>query len=371
MAKGKSVKKKAAKKQAPKNPRQQFNAHCQAIKQQHLRMDSLHRQQTELLTRFQQQLLPLEKQYIDTVYQKAERLLSFTDKGSLSAKHHDTLLRWITEEIIYLEDYPFTEHLDLEGLKEKHRKACSEMMVDELNKNDLRILRTLLGEELPFVYQISDEELHELVRDTEKFNARVKQELTKDDKDPLIEQIEQKAFAAREQRQQQLTALFNASAADRMHKQLVSALHPDQEVDEAVKQDRHHLMQQLTQARQDHDIWTIINLYQQHIDPDGGLKDQDLPKINQLLAEQLVTLNFNYRQRQQECDPIIAVLWDKFGDAKTPQALDKKLIRYANEINVLLEEESEELAELSSTKTLALYLEKREREIQKNKQFMF
>jgi hypothetical protein len=32
MAKGKSVKKNAAKKQGPKNPRQQFNVHCQAIK---------------------------------------------------------------------------------------------------------------------------------------------------------------------------------------------------------------------------------------------------------------------------------------------------------------------------------------------------
>jgi hypothetical protein len=65
-----------------------------------------------------------------------------------------------------------------------------------------------------------------------------------------------------------------------------------------------------------------------------------------------------------------ALLWSKFGDAKTPQALDKKLIRHANELKTLLAEESEALEELTSLKVLKQHLAEREREMEDDMSFM-
>lgn len=382
MAKGKSVKKNAAKKQGPKNPRQQFNAHCQAIKQQHLRLDTLHRQQTELVTRFQQELLPLEKQFVDTVYQKAERLLSFADKKSLSALQRDNLLNWIGEDLLYLEEYPFADHLDIQPLREKYLNACATMVNDkDLDEDELQLMRGMLESQLPFVQAISDEELRDLVRNPHKFQAKTEQafansaanedeEFAEDEEEPLFDEFEEEELAARERRQQEITTLFSASAANRMYKQLAKVFHPDREMDEAIKQDKHHLMVQLAQAKQNHDIWAIINLYQQHIDPDGGFEEKDLPEINRLLAEQVVSLKYDYRRKEHECDPMTALLWSKFGDAKTPQALNKKLIRHANELKALLAEESEALEELTSLKVLKQHLAEREQEMEDEMSFM-
>ncbi|AKG69743.1 TPA: hypothetical protein ACSTLY_000468 [Serratia fonticola] len=378
MAKGKSVKKNAAKKQGPKNPRQQFNAHCQAIKQQHLRLDALHRQQTELVTRFQQQMLPLEKQFVDAVFQKAERLLSFVDKKSLSALQRDNLLNWIGEDLMYLEEYPFADHLDIQPLREKYLNACATMVNDkDLDEDELQLMRDMLESQLPFVQDISDEELRDLVREPHKFKAKIEEtfansaanedeEFAEDEEEPLFDEFEEEALAARERRQQEITSLFSASAANRMYKQLAKVFHPDREMDETIKQEKHHLMVQLAQAKQNHDIWTIINLYQQHIDPNGGFEEKDLPEVNRLLAEQVITLKFDYRQKEYGSDPMTALLWSKFGDAKTPQALDKKLIRHANELKALLAEESEALEELTSLKVLKQHLAEREQEMEED-----
>ncbi|MGL5388078.1 MAG: hypothetical protein ACRC2A_11955 [Enterobacterales bacterium] len=385
MGKGKSVKKKAAKKQAPKNPRQQFNAHCQAIKQQHIRLDTLRRQQTELTTRFQQQLLPLEKQFSDTVYKKVERLLSFTDKKSLSASQKDVLIGWIGEEIMYLEGYPFAEHLDIETLREKYLVACAQGVKHDLDENEFQYLREALEKELPFIQQIPDEELLDLISDPKKLKARAAQEIAdstadeeeefeenefEDDEEAFIDEMEQEAIATREQRQREIASLFSTSVANRMYKQLAKIFHPDREMDDAAKQDKHHLMVQLAQAKQNNDIWSIISLYQQHIDPDGGVEEKDLPEINQLLAEQVISLKWDYRQKERECDPVTAVLWDKFGDAKTPQALDKKLNRHANDLKELLAEENEMLEELTSLKALKHHLNEREQEMEDELGFM-
>lgn len=376
MSKGKSVKKNAAKKQLPKNPRQQFNAHCQAIKKQHLRIDNLRQQQTMLVERFQQQALPLEKQYIGIVYQKTERLLSFLDKKSLAAYQRDDLFQWITEDIMYLEDYPFSEHLDIQALREKLADTNLQYADKSLDENRLALMREMLVDEFPFVHQLSDEELRHLILNPKEFVAKAEQEragpatheaqaeefedeMFEDDEDFFFDEDEQEDIAAREQRQQGLAALFGTSAANRMYKRLAMVFHPDREMDEATKQDKHHLMVQLAQARKNHDIWTIINLYQEHIDPDGGFEEKDLPAINQLLSEQVENLKSSYREQEHSSDPLTSMLWARFGHSSTERVLDAKLAKHVKELQMTIDEEKQIIAELTSLKVLKRYLAER------------
>lgn len=287
---------------------------------------------------------------------------------------------------MFLEEHPFAEHLDLQALREKYVAACSFMFDEGLGEAELQIIRGILESELPFVRQISDEEMLDLTRDPEKLRARAQQEAEnsdvdedvedvendefEDEDDAFIDEMEQEALEAREQWHKEVAALFSASAANRMYKQLAKIFHPDREMDEAAKQDKHHLMVQLAQAKQNNDIWTIISLYQQHIDPDGGFAEKDLPEINQLLAEQVISMKWDYRHREHDCDPATLALWNKFGDAKTPQALEKKLNRHTNEMKELLAEENKILEEMTNLKVVKHYLAKHAKEMESELDFL-
>lgn len=383
MNKRKLVKNKGLKKSS-KNPRQQFNAHCQAIKKQQARIDTLQQQQAALMVQFQQQVLPLEKQYIDAVYQKTVRLLSFSEKKTLAAYQREDLIEWITEEIMHMEDYPFAEHLNIQALREQLFTACSLPEDKNLEEEQLSIMREMLASEFPFASQLSDEELLDLMRNPEKFKARAEQEFSdsdgpeaeddgeyseddeeysEDEDDFFFDDDEQESIDEQEQRQQKITQLFSSSAANRMYKRLAILFHPDREMDETSKKEKHDLMVQLAQAKKNHDVWTILSLYLTHVDPKGGIEEKDLPATNLLLAEQIETLKDNYRQLEFAGDPLTVLVWTKFGTGSTAaQSVEKKLARHAKELQNSIKEEKQILTELTSLKVLKQHLAARAEE---------
>ncbi|CAI1627226.1 Uncharacterised protein [Serratia quinivorans] len=375
MNKRKLVKNKGIKK-TTRNPRQQFNAHCQAIKKQQLRIDTLLQQQADLMTQFQQQVLPLEKQYIETVYQKTVRLLSFSEKKTLAAYQREDLIEWITEEIMHMEDYPFAEHLDIQALKDQLFTACSLPEHKSLDQEQLGMMREILACDFPFASQLSDEELLDLMRDPEKFKARAEQEFSgnpppgteddeeyiEDEDDFFFDNDEQESINEQEQ-QQKITQLFSTSAVNHMYKRLAILFHPDREIDEAAKKDKHDLMVQLAQAKKNHDIWTILNLYLTHIDPKGGIEEKDLPTTNLLLAEQIEALKIKYRQLEYAGDPLTVLVWTKFGaGSAAAQSVEKKLARHTKELQNSIKEERLILTELTSLKVLKQHLAERAEE---------
>ncbi|MBI3311192.1 MAG: hypothetical protein HYZ77_08055, partial [Serratia liquefaciens] len=188
--------------------------------------------------------------------------------------------------------------------------------------------------------------------------------------DFFFDEEEREDTAYQEQRHETMAMLFGTSAAGRMYKRLAIMFHPDREMDEAAKQDKHHLMVQLAQAKKNHDIWTILSLYQEHIDPNGGVEEKDLPAINQLLAEQVEILKIKYRQMEYSCDPLTSLIWSKFGKNSPQQSLDKKLAHHAKELQNSIEEERLTLVQLTSLKVLKQYLAERAEEDDYDMEFL-
>ncbi|MFZ1874249.1 MAG: hypothetical protein WAU54_15950 [Chania sp.] len=370
----KQITKQKAKKAQPKTPRQQFNHYCQEVKKQQLNIENLKKQQSVLLTRFQQEYLPIEKKYLQTSYLKIEKLLSFTPKKSLSHSQRDLLTDWINEEIDILLDNPFAEQTEIQQLKDKLLQTCAIPEHVELGDDELAQMRSLVGEEFEFVHTLSDAELSDLMRNPHKFQEKMQEELEQrslddDMRSSFDDEEDDFSFFDDDEdhssilsgQQQKMESLFSASAANRMYKKLAMLFHPDREMDESAKQEKHDLMIQLAQAKKTQDIWTIISLYQQHVDADGDFAEKELPALNSLLSNRVEQLKIEYRRLNTHADSLEGLVWAKFG-AKTQSAIEKKLMQHEEMLRGFIAEDEQQTRELTSLKVLKQHLTVRNQE---------
>jgi hypothetical protein len=370
----KQVTKQKTKTVQPRTPRQQFNRYCQEVRKQQLNIDNLKKQQSILLACFQQKYLPIEKQFLQTGYLKIEKLLSFTQRKSLSHSQRDLLTDWINEEINILQDNPFAEQADIQELKEKLLQTCAIPEHVELGDDELAHMRSLLEEEFEFIDTLSDAELSELIKNPhklqEKMQAEMEQQRLDDETNPhfddqdddfsFFDDDENHSSIFAEQ-QQKMESLFSASAANRMYKKLAILFHPDREMDESAKPEKHDLMIQLAQAKKTQDIWTIISLYQQHVDADGDFAEKELPALNSLLSNRVEQLKIEYRRLNTHADSLEGLVWAKFG-AKTQSAIEKKLMQHEEMLRGFIAEDEQQTRELTSLKVLKQHLTVRNQE---------
>lgn len=385
MSKRIAVKKKVTK-SAPKNPRQQFNAYCQKIRQLQEKATALHQDQENVLAHFQEKILPLERKYVDTVYQKIERLITFIPRKTLPAYQFDDLLAWIEEDIRFLEDYPFADHVNTDQLRDMLIDSYPDAMKPSFGDDDIALFREMLEIKCPsLVGKFTDEEVIYFLNNPRAFGERLDEEFSstqtseeesvEDDDDDFSffddeEEDWRDSQAQQKEKQQDISALFNTTAANRLYKKLAILFHPDREMDETVKKEKHHLMVQLSKAKKDNDIWTIIELYQQHIDPNGGFEEKDLPAINSLLAAQIETLKFNYQHEERTANPVTSIVWAKFGN-ESQKVIDKNFAQHIKHLKQVIKDETLAVEEIKSLKVLKHYLAERYEESMAEQQFFF
>ena len=81
--------------------------------------------------------------------------------------------------------------------------------------------------------------------------------------------------APQDDRQKDLDKLFKGGQLNKIYKRLASLLHPDKEQDPVKKAQKHVIMQTLSAARKNKDAFTLIQLYQTHINDGAFLFDSD------------------------------------------------------------------------------------------------
>ena len=110
---------------------------------------------------------------------------------------------------------------------------------------------------------------------------------------------------------------------DRLFRQLARVLHPDLEQDEALKSEKHELMSQCLQARQDKDINTLLTLYCQHVgDLPDDLSTTDHADLIKALQMQLRQLQNELRQ-ERFSDPLRAQIVERYSDGDEQQTLQR------------------------------------------------
>ncbi len=147
------------------------------------------------------------------------------------------------------------------------------------------------------------------------------------------------------------------SAFKRLFRQTAAALHPDKELDDDRRQEKHVLMSQLLKARKERDLITIVKLHESHAAADSSLSGVDEEALEEVLVDYL-------NQQQSRMDSIIQktplhhMAYSEFYSDK-PAAVTQKINAHLKKINERRRSLNDFLAEVKTLKSLKPILEAR------------
>lgn len=307
----------AANKKGKLTPQERFTREWKRV--QTLQAQNLRLQQdvAEFAVGVISKIAPAELEFAQANYQLAQKLLRFAERKSLSGWQREELLQWIQQILVGLDDQPFAVGLDIEGL------YCQ--LVDHLN---------------------ALEDPHEALQEhDDEHDERVQQEQNlADAMDELLEEFvaqegvdaeAEEAFASEEAalqqaQEQSLSQLLKSSSINKMFRKIASAIHPDRESDPQRKLQRNTLMAELVRARDDKDIPTIFNLYEEWVgaSPFDAIGD-DFEKVVTLLKRQAARLRSD-KDDIIHANPLHGAVYQRFyhkSQKKVDQAVDGHVSR--------------------------------------------
>ncbi len=312
-----------------------------------------------------------EKDLITATQGLCQHLLGFYPRKSLTLWQREELLIWLNEGMEEIVSNPFTDSQEFAELRQS--------IVDTLGKEHPEVLAATHREPEPepepqanaaFKDDQNDEE-SPLQEDMfgfteEELETTMGSEPFEEDpeEDPFqyfYDELEREQQAYEQRRKEDQTTfnqLFKSSSVNQLFRKLARLLHPDLEQDEALKKQKHQQMSQLTTARDNNDILSILQLYsdctgQSPMEELGG----DLKSLTQLLDRQ-----YQYLLEQQddivEEDPIAAVFYHRFYRS-TQKQRQKAIKNHLEEIRQITQERRLLCREVTSLAKLKPYLESR------------
>ncbi|EAP4578241.1 hypothetical protein EGB31_23605 [Salmonella enterica] len=351
-------------------PRQQYHTLQETIDRLATELSRRGQQQKRVVARFMQDILPLEHQYLQAVYDKTSRLLAFAGKKSLSQRDRAALFLWLDEELEELFYHPFNDRLDLDALRQQ-LSALSDIPENSPADGDIDDFRQELRDIFGSDNGLSDDDLFRMMNNPDIIfdTMRPRPENTTESNDEDFFD-DARFFDEHEPAPVDVPDIALKSAEiTRMYKKLASQLHPDREPDPIKKAYRHDLMVTLSKARQTNDIWTLIEMFREHVDPDYAFSDTALPAINALLQRHIEALQHELADIT-DLHTLPGIIWDKLG-GKTDKAINNRFKKHASALLRMTEEQNQQHATLRSLKVLRQYLIPWREELERKSVFEF
>ncbi len=143
----------------------------------------------------------------------------------------------------------------------------------------------------------------------------------------------------------------------RIFRSTAAKLHPDREVDPALRKEKQHLMAQLLNARKHGDVMTVIKMYQTYVGEEGSFTKKDEQALIAALQYRIQQLE-NAKDDYCNTSPLHRLAYERFYHRqakKVDLAIKKELQNISN-----VGQETVELAqEIKSLKALKPHLEAR------------
>ena len=147
-------------------------------------------------------------------------------------------------------------------------------------------------------------------------------------------------------------------SVNRLFRQLAKVLHPDREQDEVLKAEKHLLMSQCLEARQNKDIDTLLKLYCEHVgDLPDELSDTSHKELISALELQLKLLQRELRQ-QRFGDALLTQIVERYSDSNH-QKIEKKVALHAKQLDQTLIQNNREIERLNTPAGLQSALNQR------------
>ncbi len=157
---------------------------------------------------------------------------------------------------------------------------------------------------------------------------------------------------------EKINTLEQKLSINRLFRQLAKVLHPDREQDETLKAEKHLLMSQCLEARQNKDIDTLLELYCEHVgELPEGLTDDSHEELISALELQLKQLQRELRQ-QRFGDALQAQIVERYSDSSNT-GVQQKIAKHAKELDRVITDNERTQRQLATEVGLQLALVER------------
>ncbi len=341
------------------------------------------RLETKISTFFDQAKLQFERYEIETCSLaaiKVERLISFIARRTIKGERRDALYELIQEELTALESNPFwtgsTAELrnrfqsQIAADAQHHAEKAPEP--DEFETEAFRdMLEDMLGVDIDFEH----DKLVEMMKNPQDFEQYFKDiaqshkekyaDIEDDsmDEDELDDDFFERAFNNFKQEESapsidDIKMLFKSSDLNKLYKKMASRLHPDKESDESLKTEKHELMQQLSKAKRDGDVFTLLQMGQQWLpDFELDLSPSALKAMIRVLETKVKSLNHQHRDIGSD-GSLKGMVWSRFS-ARSKKQQQINIQEHIDSLIVCQADIQECIDTLTTVKSVNAYLKER------------
>jgi len=341
------------------NLQKRFDKLLRDVKNKQMANEKLKSDLSDLYQIYQDRVLPIEKLSLVPYSQLAERLIGFFRRKSLAKWQREELNQWILECIDHVDsiDSEASENLfqlyrqaiadylevDLEDVEEQARQA--EECLDEIFENfDVPVddpQTTKTSEQSGFQEDMFG------FSGFENENESIDQ---KDYEDIFGENVDQKKQVNKD--------FLSDKWLKVMFRRAANALHPDKECDEIKKLEKEKLMSQLLTARDQNDIYTLLNIYVQHVDSDTlEIAEESMENLCEQLVNQKAHLDEEKYNIIYE-NPLYASIYTSLY-SKSKKTQNKKIERHLKKIEDSMRDLSQFSTSIRNLKILKFHLESR------------
>ncbi len=312
---------------------------------------------------------PVEEALCEQSENYIEKLLSFLPRKSIKGQKREELIAWIEDELNALEHNPFRKKST-----ETLRNTLSNHMIQEMEHarvnggheepdlDDVEDFREMLETMFQMSVEHNDETLLNVLRDPGKvdefMNDLLKKKLSHEaeNEEHAFDDTE---FSSESQKQSEnmfqvkheVNGALKTSQLNKLYKKLAVILHPDKEESQDKKDQKHQLMQQLSKAKKEKDIYTLLQFAQQWLpDMELELSKESLDSMIESLKGKVGQLEDEYR-RLDEPSSVETMVWFRFGE-KTKKASTANLHQHADNLSERIEELRFEYARFKTVKEM-------------------
>lgn len=324
-------------------------------------------------TLFRQTILPREQRITNGVQQLTGSLIVLFEEPKRTQAERSLIGLWIIENLNSLSSHPFASKAQWETLS----LDFSETLVSD-DPIDIQLLRLLragatatehaldASEARDDVSDISDEDLifdfgwhkkETTSASTQHAEPTREDEIKKTDSDHdrLSKEEEPEPKEALDEK---ISSLEDKLSIDRLFRQLAKVLHPDREQDEARRAEKHQLMSQCLEARQNKDIDRLLELYCEHVgELPEGITDDSHEELITALELQLKQLQLELRQ-QRFGDALQTQIVERYADSDNSRT-QHRIAQHAKELDRVIRENERTIKHLKTDEGFQRALEER------------
>ena len=300
------------------------------------------RKRGRIVERFNQEILPLEREFCKANYQLIEKLVSFLPGKSLSVEQKHEVIEWIYEQLDLLMNSPFRENLDIERifsqLSDHEAKILEKPTKDELNMFKAQMTDMFADEDLPF----DSDTIEDLVDATMDGPQAFFEELKKKASEFVNQEdmFDEEEFVSTKKDKRSEEELSDKSLS-KLYKRLAQRIHPDRAKNDKDREKRHNLMLELTEAKRNKDTFSLLKMVRDYgEESDASFSDNQLKHFVEGLQQKLEDIRDKKRSLKTDSS-IDSVIYSKF-HSRTNKEMDIKF----KEHREFLEREKQDLSTL-------------------------